>query len=105
MIVATINELPGFGFAEALRGDDGRTQRVGVMEVASGDALRLLRSIKRGEVLVYSGPVWVDDHWSAASFPVHLDEWSLSRDVSATLRFTERADMGVDASVQQVTSV
>jgi hypothetical protein len=92
MIVASINEMPGFGFAEALRGDDGRTQRVGVMEVASGNALRLLRLMKRGESLVYSGPVWVDDHWSADSFPVDLAGWSLSRDVSATLRFTERAD-------------
>jgi hypothetical protein len=90
LIIASINEIPGFGFAEALPNDNGRQQRVGILELAPANALRLQRVMSLGEQLVYSGPVWVDDHWSAESFPISLSDDRNARELLTRVEFTEQ---------------
>jgi hypothetical protein len=90
LIIASINEIPGFGFAEALRAENGRTQRVGILELAPANAMRLQRAMSLGQQLVYSGPVWVDDHWSAESFPISLSDERNARDLLTRVEFTEQ---------------
>jgi hypothetical protein len=91
MIIASINEIPGFGFAEMVQSDDGRTHRAGTLEIAPINTPRLQRVLERGEPLVYSGPVWVDDHWATESFHVTLSE-ATDRETCTRLQFVERAD-------------
>jgi hypothetical protein len=90
MIVPLINEMPGFGFAEAMEHGDGRVHRVGTVQITAANARRLEDLLRRGTSLVYSGPVWAGDHWRAETFPVMLSEANVSPEHS-TLQFREEA--------------
>ena len=90
MIVPLINNMPGFGFAEVARHGDGRVQRVGVIQFTPANARRVQALLHRGASLVYSGPVWVHDHWSVATFPVVPSDSNGAPELSTTLEFSER---------------
>ena len=67
MVFASINGIPGIGFAELSSHDDACEHR-GKIRLNAANAHRLRRLIEERAALVYYGPVWVDQRWQLLSF-------------------------------------
>lgn len=71
MVVASINGIPGVGFAELSSEQQAREHR-GKIRLSAANARRLRRLIDERAALVYYGPVWAEERWQLRSF--QLDE-------------------------------
>ena len=67
MVFASINGIPGIGFAELSSHDDACEHR-GKIRLNAANAHRLRRLIEERAALVYYGPVWIDQRWQLRSF-------------------------------------
>lgn len=90
MVFASINGIPGVGFAEASSNDDGREHR-GKIRLSAANAHRLRRLIDERAALVYYGPVWVQQCWQLRSFQLHAADIEALREDSFVVRFVEGA--------------
>lgn len=70
MILASLNGIHGFGFAEAIEQRDGSLRRTGRLEISLSAEARLQLRISPNETMTYSGPVWEDGAWRNESFTV-----------------------------------
>ena len=73
MIFASINGIPGVGFAELLSANNAFEHR-GKIRLTAANGHRLRRLIDERAALVYYGPVWVEERWQLRSFPVDAAE-------------------------------
>jgi hypothetical protein len=67
MVFASINGIPGIGFAELSSHDDACEHR-GKIRLNAANAHRLRRLIEERAALVYYGPVWIEERWQLRSF-------------------------------------
>jgi len=74
MVFASINGIPGVGFAEP-SSDGGSAEHRGKIRLSAANAQRLRRLIDERAALVYYGPVWREQRWQLRSF--QLDGASL----------------------------
>jgi len=88
MIIASINGIPGVGFAELLSADDAIEHR-GTIRLSAANAHRLRRLIQERAALVYHGPVWVEQRWQLRSFQLDGADIQLLRDNSFIVQFVE----------------
>jgi len=88
MIIASINGIPGIGFAEASC-NGGPTDCRGKIRVTAGNAHRLQRLIDERAALVYNGPVWANDRWQLGSFQLGTAEIESMPGESCLIVFAE----------------
>src|SRR5437763_15073168 len=71
MIVASINGVPGQGFAEVVEESDTEyPYRAGLLKMAFANAARIQDLLDRNARLTYSGPVFANGRWCAEAFPI-----------------------------------
>jgi hypothetical protein len=66
MVFASINGIPGVGFAEP--SDQDANEHRGKIRLSAANAHRLRRLIEERAALVYYGPVWMEARWQLRSF-------------------------------------
>ena len=88
MVIASINGIPGVGFAEASADDAAREHR-GTIRLSAANAHRLRRLIDERAALVYYGPVWVQQRWQLRSFQLDAADIEPMREDSFVVRFAE----------------
>lgn len=88
MVFASINGIPGVGFAEASSDDDTREHR-GKIRVSAANAHRIRRLIDERAALVYYGPVWVQQRWQLRSFQLDAADIEPVREDFFVIRFAE----------------
>jgi hypothetical protein len=89
MIFASINGIPGVGFAELSSDDAGTGEHRGKIRVSAANAHRLRRLIDERSALVYYGPVWVEERWQLRSFPLDAADIQPLREDSFVVQFVE----------------
>jgi hypothetical protein len=90
MIFASINGIPGVGFAEPCSDEDGAGEHRGKIRLSAANAKRLRRLIDEGTTLVYYGPAWAEQRWQVRSFPLHAAEFQTEREDFFVVQFVER---------------
>ena len=95
MITASINGIPGFGFAEVVTQEDGTSLRTGLIELPT-DCIQLESFTETP--MVYSGPVWAAGLWRKETFPIAVTPIGVSRGVFAFVAFVESVDASPVAS-------
>ena len=87
MVFASINGIPGVGFAEPASED--ASEHRGKIRVSAANAHRLRRLIDERAALVYYGPVWVEQRWQLRSFQVDAADIQSVREDFFTVQFVE----------------
>jgi len=95
MITASINGIPGFGFAKVVTQEDGTSLRTGLLELPT-DCIQLESLTEKP--MVYSGPVWVGGLWREEAFPIAVTPIGVARGVFALVAFVESVDASPVAS-------
>jgi len=90
MILASINGIPGVGFAELCSDEDGAAEHRGEIRLSAANAGRLRRLIDEGATLVYYGPAWAEQRWHARSFPLDAADIQTACEDSFVVQFVER---------------
>lgn len=90
MIFASINGIPGVGFAELCSDEDGAGEHQGTIRLSAANAARLRRLIDEGATLVYYGPAWAEQRWQVRSFPLDAADIQTVREDSFVVQFIER---------------
>jgi hypothetical protein len=88
MVFASINGIPGVGFAEA-PSDDVTGEHRGKIRLSAANAHRLRRLIEERAALVYYGPVWVEQSWQLRSFQLDAAAIEAVREDSFIVQFAE----------------
>lgn len=98
MVFASINGIPGVGFAEPSE-HDGNEHR-GKIRLSAANAHRLRRLIDERAALVYYGPVWVEARWQLRSFQLDAADIQPVREDSFMVQFV----VGIATSRQLLVS-
>ena len=88
MVFASINGIPGVGFAEASSNDVTGEHR-GKIRLSAANAHRLRRLIDERAALVYYGPVWVEQRWQLRSFQLDAADIEAVREDFFIVQFAE----------------
>jgi len=88
MIFASINGIPGVGFAE-LSSEDDAVEHRGKIRLTAANGHRLRRLIDERAALVYYGPVWVEERWQLRSFQVDAADIQPVCEDSFVVRFAD----------------
>jgi len=70
MIIASINGTHGQGYLETIERADGSVRRAGLLRISASKALQLQKLVDNREPLIYSGPVFENGQWCAATIPI-----------------------------------
>lgn len=97
MIFASINGIPGVGFAERSSDHDAREHR-GKIRLSAANAHRLRRLIDERAALVYYGPVWVKERWELRSFQLEEADVQPLREDFFVVQFVEGMQASSKAS-------
>jgi len=89
MVFASINGIPGVGFAE--RASQKATEHCGKIQLTAANAHRLRRLIDERAALVYYGPVWLEERWQLRSFQLEAADIHTVREDSFMVQFVEGA--------------
>jgi hypothetical protein len=90
MIVASINGVPGQGFAEVVEESDTEyPYRAGLLKMALDNAARIQDLLDRSARLMYSGPVFANGRWCAEAFPVLVTKVVADASRSATIHIAQ----------------
>jgi hypothetical protein len=89
MIFASINGIPGVGFAEVTPELETGEHR-GKIRFSAANAHRLRRLIEERAALVYYGPVWVQQRWQLRSFQLDGADIHPVREDSFMVDFVEQ---------------
>jgi hypothetical protein len=87
MVFASINGIPGVGFAE-LSSEHEAIEHRGTIQLSAANAHRLRRLIDERAALVYYGPVWAEERWQLRSFQLEEADIHLRED-SFIVQFVE----------------
>ena len=87
MVFASINGIPGVGFAELA--SQNATEHRGRIRLSAANAHRLRRLIEERAALVYYGPVWVEQRWQLRSFQLDVADLEPVREDSFIVQFVE----------------
>ena len=85
MVFASINGIPGVGFAELASQD--ASEHHGKIRLTAANAHRLRRLIDERAALVYYGPVWVEQRWQLRSFQLGVADIQTVREGFFTVQF------------------
>ncbi len=91
MVFASINGIPGVGFAE-VSSDDFSGEHRGKIRLSAANAHRLRRLIEERAALVYYGPVWAEHRWQLRSFQLDAAAIETLREDSFIVKFA----VGID---------
>jgi hypothetical protein len=89
MIFASINGIPGVGFAEHCSDEDGAGEHRGKIRLSAVNARRLRRLIDERAALVYYGPAWVEQRWQLRSFQLEAADIQALREDFFVVQFVE----------------
>jgi len=90
MIVASINGVPGQGFAEVVEESDTEyPYRAGLLKMALDNAARIQDLLDRSAQLTYSGPVFANGKWYAEAFPILITKLVADATRSATIHIAQ----------------
>ena len=90
LVFASINGIPGVGFAEPESGDDRERGHRGKIRLSATNAHRLRRLIDERAALIYHGPVWVEARWQLRSFQLDAADIEALREDSFVVKFAEQ---------------
>lgn len=88
MVFASINGIPGVGFAEPSSEHDANEHR-GEIRLSAANAHRLRRLIDERAALIYYGPVWTENRWQLRSFQLGKADLQTLREDSFIVLFVE----------------
>jgi hypothetical protein len=89
MVIASINGVPGQGFAEVVEKSEGCEHRAGLLKMAFPNAARIQDLLDRSARLTYRGPVFVNGRWCAEAFPILVTGFVAEEGVSATIHIAQ----------------
>lgn len=89
MVFASINGIPGVGFAEVA--DHDASEHRGKIRLSAANAHRLRRLIDERAALVYYGPVWAEERWQIRSFQLDAADIHAVREDFFMVQFVEGA--------------
>ena len=89
MLVARINGIPAFGFAEATRRMAGSGPCAGLLEFCPSTADELRALMESDGPLTYTGPVSREGEWRAESFPIVIRPIVATGDALSVVAFQQ----------------